>query len=424
MRRTTFISTAAFIFAGALAACGQQPAEPAAEAPAAEAPAAASTATAFENVRLIIGDGTVIENGVLVIDGTTIVDVGAPDDTPIPEGATRIDATGQTIMPAIVDTHVHMRPTRDELIQDLSRRAYFGIGAATSLGRDPDELLPMRDERIPGAARFFSSGRGITGNEPGRPTEPFWVDTVEEARAAVQELAPLNVDMIKIWVDDRNGEVVKLTPELYTAIIEEAHANNVRVIAHIFSQEDGLGLINAGVDAFAHGVRDSELTDEYVAAYMARPELFIAPNLPDRGAAVDLAWLQAALPAETFAELAAANVDNADQQSFHAVQARNLNRLYQAGATIGLGTDGNAPWAAHLEMEDMVLAGMSPGDVIVAATRNSAAFLRMDDAGTLENVKSADFIVLDANPLDDITNTRAINAVYLRGEAVDRTAYP
>jgi len=421
MRRTHFISTAAFIFAGALAACGQEPAAPAAEAPAAEAPA--STATAFENVRLIIGDGTVIENGVLVIDGTTIADIGAPDDTPIPEGAARIDATGQTIMPAIVDTHVHMRPTREGLIQDLSRRGYFGIGAATSLGRDPDEILPIRDERIPGAARFFSSGRGITGNEPGRPTEPFWVDTVEEAQAAVRELAPLNVDMIKIWVDDRNGEVVKLSPELYTAIIEEAHANNMRVIAHIFSQEDALGLINAGVDAFAHGVRDSELTDEYVAAYMARP-IFIAPNMPDRGAAVDLAWLEAALPAETFAELAAANVDNAAQQTFHAVQAHNLNRLYQAGAVIGLGTDGNEPWSVHLEMEDMALAGMSSGDVIVAATKNSAEFLRMNDAGTLENGKSADFIVLNANPLDDITNTRAINAVYLRGEAVDRTVYP
>jgi imidazolonepropionase-like amidohydrolase len=419
MRRVSLVSAAVLLSAFALGACQQEP-----PAPAAEAPAPASTATAFEHARIIVGDGSVIEDGVLIIDGTTIVDVGAPDDTPIPEGAARVDATGQTIMPAIIDTHVHMRPTRDELVQDLSRRAYFGIGAAMSLGRDPDDLLPIRDERIPGAARFFSSGRGITGNEPGRPTEPFWVDTVEEAQAAVRELAPLNVDVIKIWVDDRNGEVVKLSPELYTAIIDEAHANNVRVIAHIFSQADARGLIDAGIDAFAHGVRDSEITDEYVAAYMARPELFIAPNMPDRGAAVDLAWLEAALPAETFAELSAANVDDAEAQTFHAIQAHNLNRLYQAGATIGLGTDGNDPWAAHLEMEDMVLAGMSPSDVIVAATRNSAAFLRMDDAGTLENGKSADFIVLDANPLENITNTRAIDTVYLRGAAVDRTAYP
>ena len=88
---------------------------------------------------------------------------------------------------------------------------------------------------------------------------------------------------------------------------------------------------------------------------------------------------------------------------------------------ITLGTDGNRPWGPHEEMQDMVLAGMTPMEVIVAATRNSAEFLRIVDAGMLEAGKSADFIVLDANPLDDITNTRRISTVILRGAAVDRT---
>jgi imidazolonepropionase-like amidohydrolase len=85
-----------------------------------------------------------------------------------------------------------------------------------------------------------------------------------------------------------------------------------------------------------------------------------------------------------------------------------------------LGTDGNRPYGPHEEMLDMVIAGLTPMQVIVAATRNSAEFLRMADAGTLEVGKSADFIVLDTNPLDDITNTRRISSVVLRGTAVDR----
>ena len=136
---------------------------------------------------------------------------------------------------------------------------------------------------------------------------------------------------------------------------------------------------------------------------------------------VDLSWLRAGLPAEELAKLEAANTDRPAAQTFFGIQARNLARLNAAGARIVLGSDGNRPWGPHEEMQDMVLAGMTPMQVIVAATRNSAEYLRIADAGTLQAGKSADFIVLDANPLDDITNTRRISAVVLRGAAVDRS---
>ena len=384
-------------------------------------PASAQSVTAYEGARLIVGDGRVIENATLVVDGAKIAQAGGAADVRVPAGATRVNLAGKTVMPMIIDTHVHLSPTRDALIRDLKLRAYYGVSAALSLGTDGYEVLDLRGQTIPGAARFLSAGRGITMPEPGRTTVPYWVTTEAEGRKAVEELAAHKVDIVKIWVDTRDGKYKKLTPEIYGAIIDEAHKRGLRVTAHIFDLEDAKGLMRAGIDAFAHGVRDRDIDDELVAMFKQRPNLVLTPNLPDRGVKVDLSWLRAGLPADEFAKLEAANTDRPAAQAFYGIQARNLAKLNAAGVRITLGTDGNRPWGPHEEMQDMVLAGMTPMQVIVAATRNSAEFLRLADAGTLQAGKSADFIVLDANPLDDITNTRRISAVILRGAAVDRT---
>src|SRR5687768_4786949 len=381
-------------------------------------PPSGGPVTAYEGARLIVGDGRVIENGTVLVQGGKIVGVGT---LAAPSGATRINLAGKTVMPMIVDTHVHLSPTREALIRDLRMRAYYGVSAAMSLGTDSYEILPMRTEEIPGAARFRSAGRGITMQEPGRTTVPYWVNNEIEARKAVAELAANKVDIVKIWVDTRDGKYKKLTPELYSAIIDEAHKRGLRVTAHIFDLEDAKGLIRAGVDALAHGVRDRDIDDELVALFKQRPNLVLTPNLPERGVRVDLGWLKEGLPPNQYAMLEQANTDRKIAQQFFGIQARNLAKLNAAGARITLGTDGNRPWGPHEEMEDMVLAGMTPMQVIVAATRNSAEFMRLNDAGTLQAGKSADFIVLDANPLDDIKNTRRISQVVLRGDTVDRS---
>ena len=332
-----------------------------------------------------------------------------------------MNLAGKTVMPALIDTHVHLSAGREGLIRVLQRRAYYGVGAALSLGTDGYAPLELRAQPIPGAARFYSAGRGITMTEPGRTTVPYWIATEAEARKAVEELAAHKVDIVKIWVDTRDGKYKKLTPELYGAVIDEAHKRGLRVTAHLFDLEDAKGLIRAGVDALAHGVRDRDIDDELIALFKQRPNLVLTPNLPERGVKVDLGWLKPGLPEKELAMLEHANTDRPIAQQFYGIQARNLAKLAAAGVRITLGTDGNRPWGPHEELQDMVIAGMTPMQVIVAATRNSAEFLRIPDAGTLEAGRSADFIVLDANPLDDITNTRRISAVVLRGAQVDRS---
>ena len=385
--------------------------------------------TAFEGGRVIIGDGSApIESAIFIVDGSEIVAVGPTGEVEVPAGAARVSLVGKTVMPAIVDTHVHVRQSPEELTQDLKRRAYFGVSAAMSLGTDIPEIVAMRREVIPGAARFFSAGLGITAPEPGRSfapySTPYQITTEEEGRAAVQEQAALNVDIIKIWVDDRGGQYAKLTPDLYGPIIDEARSHGLRATAHIFALEDAKGLLKAGISSFAHSIRDTDADDEVMELFAQHPEFVLVPNLGGRGAPTDLTWLRGSLPDDEIAKLEERNVDQPEAQAAFGIQARNLVKMNDAGVRIAFGTDGNSPWGPHVEMEDMVEAGMTPMDVIVSATQNSAAFLRMENAGTLTMGKSADFIVLDANPLDDITNTRKISSVYLHGEAVDRTAYP
>jgi imidazolonepropionase-like amidohydrolase len=281
----------------------------------------------------------------------------------------------------------------------------------------------MRREVIPGAALYRTAGRGFTAPEPGRSEVPYWVTTAEEARVGVREQAALGVDIIKVWVDDRMGQYPKLSPEIYSAVIDEAHKNGLRATAHEYYLADAKGLVNAGIDAFAHGVRE-EIDDELVAMLKAKPAFVLVPNLPDRGIVQDMGWLSAHLPADQVAQLQAASTDRPEAQAFFGIQARNLARLSREGVKIALGTDGNIPYSAHLEMADMVATGMTPADVIVASTSNAAEFMQLADAGTVAPGKSADFIVLEANPLEDITNTRRIRDVYLRGERLDRAAYP
>jgi imidazolonepropionase-like amidohydrolase len=407
----------------ALAACSEQP-SPAPEPAAGDTPAADAGVTVFSGARVIVGDGTVIENAMFSVGPDNKFGfVGSTAEVQVQTRTPTVDLSGLTVMPATVDTHTHLPRDRAGLTADLKHRAYFGVGAAMSLGQDTGaDIHAMRREVIPGHALYRTAGRGFTAPEPGRSDIPYWITTAEEGRAGVREQAALGVDIIKVWVDDRMGRYPKLAPEIYGAVIEEAHAVGLRAIAHEYYLADAKELVRRGIDAFAHGVREP-IDDELVALLKQRPDFVVVPNLPDRGVVQDMSWLSGHLPPEQVAQLQAAATDRPEAQAFFGIQARNLERLAREGVKIALGTDGNVPWGPHLEMADMVATGMTEAQVLVAATGNAADFMRLTDTGTIAAGKIASFIVLEANPLDDITNTRRIRDVYLRGERIDRSAY-
>ena len=411
----------------------------------AQSPGTLPSAVLFEGARLIAGDGSApLEDSAFVVEGTRITQVGTRGTLAAPRGAATVDLRGKTVMPALIDAHSHLgytdvrtrdtsssHYTRDNLLDHLRRYAYFGIAATLSMGLDRGDLpYQLRAEPATGAALFLTAGRGIAMPNAG-PNADYWKDaaygvtTEAEARQAVRELAAKKVDIVKIWVDDRNRTVTPLPPALYRPIVEEAHARGLRVVAHVYYLADAKELLRAGIDGFAHGIRDLEVDDEIMGLFKQRPQVFVIPNLPDTPpSASDIAWLSETLPSAQIESLKRAAALTPTRPRLFEVQARSLVKLTAAGVRIGFGTDAGigAPygWSAHAELADMVAAGMSPAQAIVAATRTSAEILRLDTLGTMAAGKSADFIVLDANPLDDIRNTRRITQVYLRGTQIDR----
>ncbi len=397
----------------------------------------------YEGARLITGDAVApIEDSAFLVQNGEFRAVGKRGSIEVPAGATRVDLTGKTVMPALVDAHAHLGWTllkenrtdtstysRDNLVDHLKRYAFYGIAAVRNLGIDPgDTAYELRDHPVPGAAQLITAGRGMALPNAG-PGQAYWrpvaygVSTEAEARAAVRELAAKKADVVKMWVDDRGGTVKKLPPELYRIIIDEAHKNNMLAVAHIFYLADAKELVRSGIDGFAHGVRDIDIDDEFMELMKTHPNVWVIPNLPDRGTSEnDLAFAAQSLPPSQVERLRT-NPTKPNLDLYN-VQARNLAKLNAAHVTIAFGTDAGVAvgWTAHQELADMVNAGMTPAEVLVAATKTAASIMKLEKLGGVAPGKSASFVVLDANPLDDITNTRRISKVYLQGTPIDRDA--
>jgi imidazolonepropionase-like amidohydrolase len=438
--------------------------------------------TVYEGARLITGSGTVIEDGALVVENGRITQVGRRGELQLPPGAVHVDLAGKTVMPTLVDLHGHIgfqnipagtmskaTFTRDNLIDHLQRFAFYGVGAVVSIGDLVDRSdmkggrtgwgdvpLRVRDEVIPGAALFKTAGAGMAWpgsgaqGDPSRADISYPVTTVEEVKAAVADYVRMKPEFIKIWVDDRNGTKPTLTPVLYRAILDEAHKYGVPVGVHNVKQSDAKELVRGGIEGWLHvPVRQGEVADDEMIALVKdriarndRPIMWMTPSLGTawvntqgggRPAFLDDPLLKSTYSprqieqywGEPLRKMTAEQVARA-RRNFES-DATSAMRLRAAGIRVVDGTDtGQSRFLIgmfnHLDLESMVAMGMTPSEAIVAGTRDGAEIGHFN-TGLLAAGRNADFIVLDANPLDNIANTRRIDKVFLRGEEVPRAAY-
>jgi len=426
--------------------------------------AAQNSAVLYEGARLIAGDGSQpIASSAMLVENGTITRVGAKGSVSAPRGAIRVDLTGKTIMPAIINTHGHPgfqrgltytaeNFTRETIMDDMNRALYFGIAVVQSQGIEKgDVMYQIRSDQEAGklgGARLHIAGRGLGAPNAGPGAAAYAgiayeVTTEDQVRKAVQELAAKKVNLVKIWVDDRNGRAPRLAPNLSHAAIDEAHKHGLQVNAHIFYHSDAVDLANAGINGFAHLVRDKEMDDELIAS-IVRHNVYVMPNLsPEWNTYAELPhWLRdgdplmtlmkESVPSAVIARMAKGYENRSPAaleraRSQYAILERSLAKLAKANAKIILGSDTGLEdhpfgMSEQHELESMVKAGMTTMQVIVAATSRAAEYLKLDKMGVLAPGKEASFLVLDASPLDNITNTQRISKIYIKGAEVDRAA--
>ncbi len=414
----------------------------------------------LEGFTLMDGNGhkPVANAAMIIIDGR-IKWVGSKSQLKMPAGAETIDLTGKYVMPGIINLHGHVGNTAD-LAQDtrfatranvekqLAMYASYGVTSVASMGTDQPAVLEVRATQRagrPAITRVFSAGRGFTG-PGGYPTStagmegvPFEVSSPSEVAQHVGELAGQKVDLVKMWVDDHLGREKKISLDIGKSIISEAHRYQLKVAAHIFYLDDAKALVDAGLDDLAHSVRDKPVDNLLIAAmkkhgtiqtatlsreislyYFAQPRPALADPFFIRSVSPDVLET---LKSSSYQERITADPDHAKYPQFLSMAKNNLKKLFDSGVKIGFGTDSGPPgrfqgYFEHWEMELMAEAGLTPMQVITAATRTSADFLGAKDLGTLEAGKWADLIVLGKNPLDDIKNSRSLEMVMIAGNKI------
>ena len=425
---------------------------------------APARAVIYENARLIIGDAATppIPRGALVVEGGTITAIGAVGSVTAPAGATRVDLTGKTVMPALIDVHTHFgyekytraagdsraeHYTPDNLYDHFQRAAYYGVGTVHDGGTAsvPISLQFQADQKAgkyPNAAHYASFNVGIVPPEGGpddiliKGTRPlhaqYEVTRAREARAAVKEIAGKNIRHIKVWIGDRNESYPAMPREVYEAIIQDAHKSNITVHAHAMTLRDQKDIIRAGADLLVHIVT-TKLDDELLALVKQHKPYWVpsigtgVPSLR-REVCENEPFTSETLPPNILAEILASECRAGANAEREAMLRTNFNAMRAAGARVVLGTDaGIRPSktfgsADHHELTTFVRLGMSTAEAIEVGTSRAAEMLGLTEVGRLATGKAADFLVLDANPLDDILNTRRISAVYLHGARLDRTA--
>lgn len=413
------------------------------------------------NFTLIDGTGRdAAPNAAMIITDGRIAWVGLASSLQKPPGAQVIDLSGKFVMPGIMNMHGHLGNvvdfnqdpknfTRENAEKQLKQYAHFGVTTMVSMGSDQPPVWDIRKEQRAGRpheARVFTAYKGFTGiggyptTAAGMKGVPFEVANNAQIDQDVKQLADWKVDLIKVWVDDHLGKDKKIPLDLVKHIIADAHQYHLKAAAHIFYLEDARVLVNSGLDALAHSVRDKPVDDAFVAA-MKSHGVYQIPTLSREASMFvygsyskmldDPIFAQAVSPAmlktlktPEYQKKSASDPDFKEYPQFLKTAQANLKRLHDAGVKIAFGTDTGVPlripgYFEHWEMQLMSEAGISTRDIIVSASKSAAEFLGVSkDLGTLEKGKWADLVVLKQNPLQDIRNTRTIDSVMIAGNLI------
>jgi imidazolonepropionase-like amidohydrolase len=400
-------------------------------APAQQSPAT----TAFTGARVIDGtDRAPIDSATILVRGGKIVAVGPAAGVPIPAGAQRLALAGKTVIPGLVNAHGHVGNTEgleqghysaENVLRDLRTYASYGVTTVVSLGDDQDAGIRARDAQSTPSldrARLFVAGPVLNPK------------SIEEARTLVDRDKAMRVDIVKIRIDDSGPE---MPPDIYRAVIDQAHKQGLRVAVHLYYLDHAKTVLDAGADFIAHSVRDKEVDAGFIAAlkkrnvcycptlmrevstfaYDSTPSWFSDPLFLKHADLKAVELLKQPARQEQMRDSAAAKRYRGGLE----VAMRNLKTLSDAGVVIAMGTDTGPParfqgYFELMELEMMAKAGLTPRQVLASATRDAAKCMKLDaELGTLEPNKWADFVVLDADPLANISNVRKINAVYIAG---------
>ena len=421
----------------------------------------AQRSAVIKHAVLIDGSGGApLQDAALLLENGRIARIAPSGRIEAPADAERIDASGKTVIPGIINLHGHVgltkgliqaqeNYTRANVVENLRTYAAYGVTTTTSMGTDLDLIAGIRDEiddgKLPGIARVVSALQGFTvrngypTHAPGVKGLAQEVTSVEGARKRVDALADKGARIVKMWVDDHHGTFDKLTPDLYEAIIDQAHKRGLIAAAHIYELEDAKGLVDAGLDALVHSIRDKEVDASLTRRLLAKNVAY-APTLTREKSTFAYAdgpeWLadpffanrvEASLLTALRTDLRETQAKDPERQvnidGFH-MAMRNLKKLADAGVRIGFGTDTGPPgrfpgYFEHWEAELMVEAGLTPMQVIQSFSKYASEALRIDrERGTLAEGKYADLILLNRSPLGNIRNLREMDTVFIGGVKV------